>query len=264
MCDAPAAMATSPFEAADRAARVWAPLLLLSAIAWLAVIRDEGAAAGLMGLTAAGYAGAWVVMTAAMMLPSLAWFGSVYVRGIKRDATGIVGTARTLSLAAGYLVVWSATAIGALTLAWSFDRLLENNSGALPWVGGAVLVGAGAYQLSPTKRRCLARCRSPLSFALAASRHAGRFRDFKVGLEHGAWCVACCWALMAALVAVGAMSIAWMAVIAAVVLLERSWRHGEALARAVGVALVLVGVLAPFLDWLVPALHGTGMTMGQM
>jgi predicted metal-binding membrane protein len=150
----------------------------------------------------------------------------VYVRGIKRDASGLVGTARTLSLAAGYLVVWSATAIGALTLTWSFDRLLENNPGALPWVGGADLVVAGVYQLSAIKRRCLARCRSPLSFALAASRHAGPFSDLKVGLEHGAGCVACCWALMVALVAVGAMSTAWMAVIAAVVLLERSWRHG--------------------------------------
>jgi len=257
-------MVSSSFSTADRAARVWAPLLALSALAWLAVIREEGAAAGLMGLTIAGYAGAWVVMTAAMMLPSLAWFVSVYIRGIRRDAEDFVGIARTLSLAVGYLVVWSATAAGAVALAWAFDRVAESRPGTLPWIGGAVLVAAGVYQLSRLKLRCLARCRSPLSFALAASRHTGPLRDLQVGVEHGAWCVACCWALMATLVAVGTMSLLWMASIAGVILLERSWLRGEALARAVGLALVLAGLLTPFVESLVPALYDGGMHMGSM
>lgn len=254
---------STPAKAADRAARVWAPLLALSAVAWLAVSDDMGAAVGLMGLTVAGYTGAWIVMTAAMMLPSLAWFGSVYVRGIRRGTPGLAGTLRTLLLAAGYLVVWSATAVGALALAACLGSIAESRPGALPWIGGAVLVAAGLYQLSPLKLRCLARCRSPLSFALAASRHTGPLRDVKVGVEHGAWCVACCWALMATLVAVGTMSLVWMVLIAGVILLERSWSRGEALARAVGVALICLGVLAPFVDWLMPVPH-EGMHMESM
>lgn len=245
-------------------AQIWAPLLAGSAAAWLLVLRDEGAAPGLMGLTSAQYVVGWLVMTAAMMLPPLAWFASFYLREIRRRAAGLARPARLGALAAGYLLVWAATALAALLLASVVDRAAEQHAGVLPWLGGAVLVAAGAYQLSPLKQRCLARCRSPLSFALAAARHSGRFRDLRVGLEHGAWCVACCWGLMAALVAVGTMSLAWMAVIAAVVLLERASAYGPGLARATGVALVLVGLLAPFVDWLAPALHGGGMPMGPM
>lgn len=253
-------MATSPVNAAQRAARVWAPLLAVSAIAWLAVLGAADAEVGVMG-SAAAYVAGWVAMTAAMMLPPLAWFGSVYIRGVHRESHPLAATGRVLALAAGYLLVWFSTALAALLLAWGFDHAAETRPGAVPWVGGAVLVTAGAYQLSSLKLRCLTRCRSPLSFALSASRHTGPLRDFEVGVEHGAWCVACCWALMAVLVAVGTMSILWMALIAAVILLERSWSEGERLARAVGVALIVVGVLAPVVERLVPTLHNAGMEM---
>jgi len=257
-------MVNAPLRIGAGTVGVWAPLLALSAVAWLLVLRDEGAAAGLMGLTSAQYVAGWLVMTAAMMLPSLAWFGSMYLREIRRHATGVVRPARIGSLTAGYVLVWAATAAGALALASAIDWATGRYADALPWIGGAVLVVAGLYQLSPLKHRCLARCRSPLSFALAASRHSGKSRDLKVGLEHGAWCVACCWALMAALVAVGTMSLTWMAAIAAVVLLERSWNSGEFLARGVGIGLVLTGLLVPFVEWLAPALHDGGMHMGSM
>ncbi len=246
------------------AASVWAPLLALSAVAWFFVVGEEGAAAGLMGLSPAQYGVGWLVMTTAMMLPPLAWFGSIYVRGIERQTTGVARSARVASLAVGYVLVWSSTAVVALVLASVLDWAAGRHAGALPWIGGAVLVVAGMYQLSPLKYRCLARCRSPLSFALAASRHSGKARDLKVGLEHGAFCVGCCWALMVALVAVGTMSLAWMAAIAAVVLLERSLGRGETLARGVGIGLVLAGLLVPFVEWLAPALHGGGMPMESM
>jgi predicted metal-binding membrane protein len=238
---------------------VWAILLALSAFAWLAVAREDGAAVGLMGMSPAAYAGGWLVMTAAMMLPAIAWFGSIYRAALRRETSGIPGTARMVSLAAGYMAVWSATAAGALGLAWGIDLAAGRFPDAVPWMGGGFLVAAGVYQLSAPKQRCLARCRSPLSFALAASRHAGALRDFTVGLEHGAWCVACCWALMATVVAVGTMSLAWMAAVTLVILLERSWRHGEKLSRAVGVCLVGAGLLVPFVDRIAPALHGGGM-----
>lgn len=257
-------MVNAPLRVGNGTVGVWAPLLALSAVAWLLVLSDEGAAAGLMGLTSAQYVAGWLVMTAAMMLPSLAWFGSIYRREIRRQAAGVVRPARIASLTVGYLLVWAATAAGALGLASAIDWAAGRHAVSLPWIGGAVLVVAGLYQLSSLKHRCLARCRSPLSFALAASRHSGRARDLKVGLEHGAWCVACCWALMAALVAVGTMSLAWMAAIAAVVLLERSWDRGGTLARAVGIGLVLTGLLVPFVEWLAPALHGGGMPTGSM
>ena len=146
-----------------------------------------------MGMSPVEYAGGWLVMTAAMMLPAISWFGSVYRSGLCREAPGRAGPARMALLAAGYMGVWSATAVGALSLAWTIDNAADRLPGAIPWVGAGILVAAGLYQLSVSKQRCLARCRSPLSFALAASRHEGVVRDFTVGVEHGAWCVLCCW-----------------------------------------------------------------------
>ena len=252
-------MAVAPHMTRPSRALVWAPLLALSGIAWLLVVREDGAAVGLMGMSPAEYVGGWLLMTTAMMLPAIAWFGSVYINGIRREAAGVVAPARIASLTSGYLLVWSATALGALALAWAVDAAAERFPDAVPWTGACVLVVAGLYQLSPLKRLCLARCRSPLSFALAAARHHGPLRDSRVGVEHGAWCVACCWALMATLIAVGTMSLAWMVGVTTVVLVERAWRHGERLSRLVGVALVCAGLLVPFVDSIAPALHGGGM-----
>lgn len=252
-------MAVNPLRERGSRPGAWALLLGLSAIAWLVVARESGAAVGLMGMTPVEYAGGWLVMTAAMMLPAIAWFGSIYVGALRRETSGIAAVARTCSLAAGYMGVWSLTAAGALGLAWGIDLAAESRPQAVPWLGGGLLLAAGVYQLTAPKQRCLARCRSPLSVALAASRHVGLTRDFTVGVEHGAWCVACCWALMMTVVAVGTMSLTWMAVVAALIVLERSLRYGVMLSRAVGVGLLGLGLVVPFVDSIAPALHAGGM-----
>ena len=94
------------------------------------------------------------------------------------------------------------------------------------WVAGATLIVAAVYELTPLKDVCLAKCRSPLGFLLGSWRD-GRAGALRMGAQHGAWCVGCCWALMASLFALGVMSIAWMAFVAALIAAEKTlpWRR---------------------------------------
>jgi predicted metal-binding membrane protein len=109
-------------------------------------------------------------------------------------------------------------------------------------VVAVVLIGAGVYQFTPLKNACLGRCRAPTDF-LVTHWHPGRAGAVRIGVEHGLYCVGCCWALMAVLVVVGAMALAWVAVIALAVAAEKLLPQGAALARVVGVALVTGGIL---------------------
>jgi predicted metal-binding membrane protein len=107
----------------------------------------------------------------------------------------------------------------------------------------AVLVGAGIYQFTPLKNACLRRCRNPADF-LVTHWHAGSTGALRLGVEHGAYCVGCCWTLMAVLVLVGAMALAWVAVIALAVAAEKLLPEGQALARVVGIALLAGGIVS--------------------
>jgi predicted metal-binding membrane protein len=118
-----------------------------------------------------------------------------------------------------------------------------------------VLVGAGLYQLSPLKDRCLALCRSPLHLVMRMSRYRGPTRHIRAGLRHGLYCVGCCWSLMVALIALGIMDLRWMVLFAAVITLEKLWRHGPRVAMAAGIGLIVLGVLAPWHPELIPGLH---------
>jgi predicted metal-binding membrane protein len=106
----------------------------------------------------------------------------------------------------------------------------------------AVFAACGVYQLTPLKTRCLEHCRSPLSLLLHYGSYRGRLRDVRAGAHHGAWCLGCCWSLMALFIVVGVMNLAAMVVLAAVVLAEKLWARGELLARAVGVAALALAV----------------------
>jgi predicted metal-binding membrane protein len=117
------------------------------------------------------------------------------------------------------------------------------------WSAAIALAVAGVYQFTPLKARCLRHCRSPLGFLLHFGNYAGRLRDVRVGAYHGGYCVGCCWSLMLVLVAVGVMNMAWMAGLTAVVFVEKVWRSGQAFGYAVGGALILTGLLLP---WLLP------------
>jgi predicted metal-binding membrane protein len=194
----------------------------------------------------------WVVGMAAMMFPSVWPMVAVYARTQirRRELAGSAAAARTVIFASGYVLAWTgfgllgwvlyqaAVRVAGHALAW--DR-------AGRWLTGAVVLVAAVYELTPAKYACLRRCRSPLSFLLGAWRD-GAAGALRMGLEHGAWCVGCCWALMAALFVIGVMSVAWMAFVAALIATEKllPWRRA-AVATVTGllVALALGVAFAP-------------------
>jgi predicted metal-binding membrane protein len=106
-----------------------------------------------------------------------------------------------------------------------------------------VLLVAGLYQLSPWKGACLRACRSPVAFVMSHDFESGALGGFVAGATHGAFCLGCCWALMAILTVAGLMSLPWMAALSVLILAEKNWRHGQGLARVMGVAMVLVAIV---------------------
>jgi predicted metal-binding membrane protein len=160
----------------------------------------------------------WVVMMAAMMLPSLSPTLALYVRMTRRR-----GLDRALLFAGGYLLVWGAA--GALAYGvFAAGSAVFGHLGSA--VAAAVVALAALYQLTPLKDKCLSKCRGPLGFLLGSWRE-GRVGALGMGSRHAMWCLGCCWALMAALFALGIMSLAWMAVVAALIALEKTlpWRR---------------------------------------
>jgi predicted metal-binding membrane protein len=217
-------------------------LVALAAIAWWSTAgRMDGMDAGPgTPLGALGwFLGVWIVMMAAMMLPAVSPTVALYARMARRRWTGA-----SLLFAAGYLLVWSAAgllAFGAFALGRSVvgDQLAWDAGGR--WVAGSVLVLAAVYELTPLKHACLARCRSPLGFLLGSWRD-GRRGAIEMGARHGAWCLGCCWALMAALFALGVMSLTWMALVAALITAEKTLPWGRALTYGIAALLLVTGV----------------------
>jgi predicted metal-binding membrane protein len=196
-----------------------------------------------MGLGLAGFIAVWTAMMAAMMLPAVAPVGSLYLRTIRARSSGATRFLRTAALLAGYLAVWIAVGLLAYLAALGAERLIEDTPAAGRWVAAGIVLAAGVYQLTPLKDACLTHCRSPLGFLLHFGNYRGPWRDVRAGIYHGGYCVGCCWALFAILIAVGVMNLAWMAVLAVVILLEKTWRRGEALRIGFGVALIVYALL---------------------
>jgi predicted metal-binding membrane protein len=170
--------------------------------------------------------GAWTAMMAAMMLPSAAPIVLLY--GRRSNALN------STLLMAGYVLVWAAVGLVAYELSM---RIMDPADGAV----AAVLIAAGLYQLTPLKSACLKRCRSPLDFLVTHWR-GGRTGALRLGAEHGAYCVGCCWALMLVLVVAGAMGLVWVIAIALAVAAEKLLPAGQWLGRAGGIALVAAGI----------------------
>jgi predicted metal-binding membrane protein len=118
-----------------------------------------------------------------------------------------------------------------------------------------IFAACGIYQLTPLKDRCLARCRSPLGFVLKLGSYRGRSRDLRVGLYHGAFCVACCWGLMVLLIAFGLMNLTAMVVLAAIVLVEKASPWGSRFSRALGIVALVLAVVVIFEPGLASGLH---------
>jgi predicted metal-binding membrane protein len=230
----------APAFAAARARLGLVVLLFgLAAAGWWWVIgRMQGMDAG--PWTALGslgfFLGVWLVMMGAMMFPSVAPTVALYARmaGQRRFAPFL--------FAAGYLVTWAAGGLVVFAVAvaggrFAGDVLAWDRAGR--WVAGATLVAAAVYELTPFKNVCLTKCRSPLGFLLTSWR-TGPAGALRMGAAHGGWCVGCCWALMAALFALGIMSVAWMAFVAGLIAVEKilPWRRPATW----GVAALLLGL----------------------
>jgi predicted metal-binding membrane protein len=228
-------------------------LLLLAATAWVVVIAiggGMGAMTGTMGYGLVSFVGIWSLMMAAMMLPSVAPFVAVYTRTF-----GEARTARTASFVTGYLVVWALAGLPAYALARAADELVAHHAAASTALAVVAFASCGIYQLTPLKERCLALCRSPLGFTLRYSSYRGRTRDFRVGLHHGAFCLACCWALMLVLFSFGLMNVLAMVVIATAIFIERAQPWGARFGRLLGVAALLLAVVVIFRPEIAPALR---------
>ena len=211
---------------------------LLAALAWGYLLSGAAMASGTI---AAGIA-MWFVMMVAMMVPAAAPTILLYARVHRHSSPTPPPTAAFL---AGYLTCWLGFAIAAALLQSALGRggLLEPMMGMLrsARVAGALLIGAGLYQWTPVKDACLSECRTPGAF-LARHFRPGARGAFRLGLIHGAYCVGCCWLLMALLFVTGVMNIALIAALTLLVAAEKLLPYGRMLARFGGVLLIVAGV----------------------
>jgi predicted metal-binding membrane protein len=231
-------------------------LALLSGVAWFYLRRDpgDGMAVGVLTRPDAGdamvmdsntsmslglFTITWLVMMIAMMFPAIAPVVLLFDRWRrKRNKT----PASTLGFVLGYLVVWTAAGLVVYAALLVIEARVETSTTAIR-LGGAVLVTAGLYQMTPLKTICLTKCRSPLGLVMEHAQDLGRGMrgPLRVGLSHGTYCLGCCWALMAILVVLGLMNLGWMAAVSALILVEKVLRPGPAIGRIIGIGIALAG-----------------------
>jgi predicted metal-binding membrane protein len=211
------------------------------------------------------FLGVWVVMMAAMMFPSVSPTVALYSR-MTKARSGI----SPLFFALGYLVTWAAVGVLAFAVAFAGGRVAGDVLSwerAGRWVAAATLIIAAAYELTPLKDVCLGKCRSPLGLLLGSWRD-GRAGALRMGLKNGAWCVGCCWALMASFFALGIMSVVWMAIVAGLIAIEKTlpWRRVATYGTAAVV--LLLGILLLAVPDAIPGLtipaSGSAPQMNQM
>ncbi len=242
----------------DRAVIV-AALVGLTTISWLYLIdlagRTDGMGAAMSDVMAATLTSwsaidfllmviMWWVMMVGMMVPSAApmilTFATINRRKKERQQPFVPATV----FAGGYLVAWGAFSLAATATQWALEQaalmspMMVSTS---PVLGGLLLIAAGAYQWTPLKHACLRNCRSPFSFLI------NRWRDghrgaLLMGIEHGAYCLGCCWFIMALLFVGGVMNLLWVAAIAAFIFVEKLFPAGERIARAGGALMVTAGL----------------------
>jgi predicted metal-binding membrane protein len=218
-------------------------LLVLAALAWWFTVdqmRGMNAGPGAELGSLAWFLGVWLVMMAAMMFPSVAPTVALYSTMTKRRAP-----LAPVVFACGYLLTWTAAGLLAFGVSAAARPLF---AGALSgdragrWIAAGVLVVAAGYELTPLKAVCLRHCRSPLGFLLGSWRD-GLPGALQMGAKHGVWCVGCCWALMASLFALGVMSVAWMALVAALIALEKTLPWGRVATYGTSAVLLILAIL---------------------
>jgi predicted metal-binding membrane protein len=225
-------------------------LLILTAASWALLIWQSRTAntmgMGLtMGMGAALFLAIWVVMMIAMMFPATAPMNLVFAR-VQRDRhSGRRPSVSTWIFVGAYLLVWTLFGVLAYLGALAASGLAQQ----IPWImmnaariGGGILVLAGLYQLTPLKRVCLAKCCTPLDFIHGGWRD-GSTGAFRMGLEHGIYCLGSNWLLFVLLFPLGIMNIAAMAGLTVVIFAEKMFPRWERIAQGVGLALILSGIL---------------------
>ncbi len=250
---------SSPYPMRRERNLILALLLLLAASAWGILAwqsRAAAAAGGPAGMTGLLFLAIWVAMMVAMMFPTAAPMILVFARihASKRERGNPF--VPTWFFVASYLLVWTAfgalaygAALGAAELMKHSTWLMEN----APRLGGGVLVAAGLYQLSSLKARCLAKCRTPLSFILESWRD-GYPGAFRMGLEHGAYCLGCCWLLFVILFPVGVMNLAAMAMITLLIFAEKSLPLGPRIGQVAALGLIAYGALVVLVPQALPTM----------
>ena len=196
----------------------------------------------------------WWIMMIAMMSPSAAPTVLLYAR-VHRHALAQGQTqdklAPTAVFVAGYLLVWLAFSVAAAALYWLLERNAIVSAVTMGsqsrWLSAIILIAAGLYQLSPLKNACLSHCRAPAAFL---SRHwrPNASGALRLGVLHGAYCVGCCWVLMALLFVGGVMNLVWIAALAILVLAEKVFPAGQWVGRAAGIALIAWGIATLLVD----------------
>jgi predicted metal-binding membrane protein len=238
-------------------------LFALAGLAWWSTSdrmagMDAGPGTDLGGL--GWFVGVWVVMMAAMMFPSVSPTVALYARMTKKHGVG-----RPLVFTSAYLVVWGAAGVFAFGLFAAGKELLGDqlawDSGG-KWFAGSVIAVAAVYELTPLKDACLGKCRSPLGFLMGGWRDGAR-GAVQMGAAHAAWCVGCCWALMAALFALGVMSITWMVFVAALIAFEKTFPWYRAVTWGTAAILGVLAVLVMAIPDDVPGLVVPGSAQAQ-
>jgi predicted metal-binding membrane protein len=238
-----------PLPLARERALILALVLGLSIAAWVLLVWQAGATRGAMGLTMGMsgllFLGIWVVMMVATMFPAAAnmilMFDSI-AAGKRQRAQAFVPTWVFVS---GYLLVWAGFGALAYLLALAVERV----AGQSMWlmanasrIGGVVLIAAGLYQLSPLKSTCLSKCRTPTQFIMTSWRD-GAGGALRMGIEHGAYCVGCCWLLFVILFPLGMMNIVALGLLAALIFAEKTLPIGVLASRVAAAALIVYGIV---------------------
>lgn len=236
---------------------ILAALVVLSASAWAGTVYQAGGMG--LGLVTCSmtmgtpfsisnaflYVVLWGVMMVAMMLPAMTPIVGLFQTIAQKKREQGLPFAPAWVFVAGYVALWTLTG----SVGYAADMAIQSLPEQIPAlraygmvIGGLTLVGAGLYQLTPLKYLCLSQCRSPMGFLLTSWRD-GTLGAFRMGLHHGAYCLGCCWSLMAVLFVMGTMNLVWMGLLTIVIFVEKIVPRGVAMGRATGVALILFGLV---------------------
>ncbi len=216
-----------------------------------------------MGLGVALFLAIWVIMMVAMMFPTAApmilAFHKVQARKREHGEAAIA----TWVFVVSYLLVWTASGVVAYAGAEAAEVVATRVALPANWVarlGGAIFIVAGLYQLTPLKDRCLAKCRTPISFIMTSWRD-GMAGAVRMGLEHGVYCLGCCWLLFVILFPLGIMNVAAMALVTLVIFAEKAAPWGRPIARAIAAILIAYGATVLVVPRFLPSFMNGGMAM---